>query len=311
MSDHDQRFKTVLQTFFAEFFRLFFPPWAERFDFSQIEWLDKEVFPEPPQGKRRFLDLVAKVATRQVVPGQRPGQKDSWIALIHVEIEREEAVASLRPRVFHYYQHLRDRHGLPVLPIGLYLRVGLEGIGIDVYEEHFWNLRPVHFEYLYVGLPALDAVKYVEGDNWLGVALSALMRIPKGQEAWLGAEALRRLRDAPVTDQQRFYLAECVQAYLPLDAAQQEEFERMMTSEPYKGVQAMRATWFEQGEAKGEARGMERGQRAILALQLEERFGPLRPQVRQRLEALSAEQLAELARGLLRAKSLRELGLEE
>src|SRR5438046_1187366 len=41
MSDHDQRFKIVLQTFFAEFFRLFFPAWAEHFDFSQIEWLDK------------------------------------------------------------------------------------------------------------------------------------------------------------------------------------------------------------------------------------------------------------------------------
>jgi Domain of unknown function (DUF4351) len=311
MSDHDQRFKIVLQTFFAEFFRLFFPAWAERFDFSQIEWLDKEVFPEPPQGKRRFLDLVAKVATRQIVPGQRPGEKDSWIALIHVEIEHEEAVAPLRPRVFHYYQHLRDRHGLPALPIGLYLRVGLEGVGIDIYEERFWDLRPVHFEYLYVALPALDAVKYVEGENWLGVALSALMRIPKGQEAWLGAEALRRLRDAPLTGQQRFYLAECVQAYLSLDAAQQEQFEQLLTSEPYEGVRGMRATWFEQGEAKGEARGLEQGQRKILALQLEEQFGPLKPQARERFEALSAEKLSDLARRLLRAKSLQELGLED
>src|SRR5437016_14186823 len=87
MADHDQRFKTLLREFFADFFYLFFAAWADRFDFSQIEWLDKEVFPEPPQGKRRFLDLVAKIATRQVVPGQRPGQQDSWIALIHVEIE--------------------------------------------------------------------------------------------------------------------------------------------------------------------------------------------------------------------------------
>ena len=77
----------------------------------------------------------------------------------------------------------------------------------------------------------------------------------------------------------------------------------------------MRATWFEQGEAKGEAkgeaRGLEQGQRKILALQLEERFGPLRPEVQERLESLSAEQLTELARGLLRAKSLQELGLAD
>jgi hypothetical protein len=89
----------------------------------------------------------------------------------------------------------------------------------------------------------------------------------------LGAEALRKITNAPVTDQQRFLLAECVQAYLPLDDAQQEEFERLVACEPYTGVQAVRTTWFEQGEAKG----MERGQRKLLAVLLEERFGPLGP----------------------------------
>lgn len=119
-----------------------------------------------------------------------------------------------------------------MLSIGLYLRVGLKGVGIDVYEEHFWDLRTLHFEYLYVGLPALDAVQYVQGENWLGVALSALMRIPKDRQAWLGMEALRKIKDAPLSGQQRFLLAECVQAYLPLDEAQQDEFERLLTSEP-------------------------------------------------------------------------------
>jgi hypothetical protein len=310
MSDHDQRFKTVLRVFFPEFFRLFFATWAERFDFTQIEWLDKEMFPEPPQGTRRFLDVVAKVATRQVVPSQRPGQKDNWIALIHVEIEHDDTVARLRPRMLHYYQHLRERHGLPVLPIGLYLRVGLEGVGLDVYEERFWDLRPVHFEYLYVGLPGLDAVQYLQGDNWLGVALSALMRIPKGQQAWLGAEALRRIRDAPVNDQQRFFLAECVQAYLPLDEAQQQEFDRLLMTEPYKGIQSMRATWFEQGEAAGEAKGREKERRQILQDQLEERFGPLSSGVRQQLQRLPAERLTELLRALVKAESLQELGID-
>ena len=111
------------------------------------------------------------------------------------------------------------KHDLPVLPIGLYLRVGLDGVGIDVYEEHFWDLRPVRFEYLYAGLPALDGVEYVEGDNWLGVALSALMRVPEERQVWLGAEALRRISAAPLTEQHRYLLGECVQNYLPLDFA--------------------------------------------------------------------------------------------
>jgi hypothetical protein len=44
---------------------------------------------------------------------------------------------------------------------------------------------------------------------------------------------------------------------------------------------------------------------------LEERFGPLRPQVHELIQALTAERLTELGRALLRAQSLRELGLEE
>jgi hypothetical protein len=47
-----------------------------------------------------------------------------------------------------------------------------------VYEEHFWKLQPIRYQYLYVGLPALDAVEYVQGESWLGVALAALMRVP-------------------------------------------------------------------------------------------------------------------------------------
>jgi hypothetical protein len=37
-----------------------------------------------------------------------------------------------------------------------------DGIGVDVYEEHFWELCAVLFQYLYVGLPALDAIEYVK-----------------------------------------------------------------------------------------------------------------------------------------------------
>jgi hypothetical protein len=315
MSDHDQRFKALLQEFFGDFLRLFFAPWAERLDCGNVEWLDKEVFHNPPEGARHVLDLVARLPTRQTVPGQRAGEPDRWLALVHVEIESPDKVAPLRPRMFRSYVHLRDRHGLQVLPIGLYLRVGLQGIGVDVYEEHFWELRPVRFEYLYVGLPALDAVEYVRGDSWLGVALSALMRVPRERAAWLGAEALRRIQAAPLTDQQRFLLGECVQAYLPLDPEQQREFERLAATETYAGVQAMNTTWYEKGLEKGRQEGRQEGReearRVVLREQLEEKFGPLPVAVQERLQQLPADRLAGLTKAVLRAQSLRELGLED
>jgi hypothetical protein len=67
------------------------------------------------------------------------------------------------------------------------------------------------------------------------VALAALMSIRKEQMVWLGAEALRRLSSAPLSDQQRFLLGDCVEAYLELDADQRREYDRLMENTSEKG----------------------------------------------------------------------------
>src|SRR5437773_1096804 len=68
MLDHDQRFKNLIQEFFGDFLSLFFAPWAERLDCAAVEWLDKEVFPYPPGGPRRIMDLVGRVPARLASP---------------------------------------------------------------------------------------------------------------------------------------------------------------------------------------------------------------------------------------------------
>ena len=54
--DHDQRLKVLLKEFFEQFLLCFFPDWATRFDFGEIDWLDKELFLSPPQGEKRQLE---------------------------------------------------------------------------------------------------------------------------------------------------------------------------------------------------------------------------------------------------------------
>jgi hypothetical protein len=190
---------------------------------------------------------------------------------------------------------------MPVLPIALFLKVGLDGIGVDVYEEHFWELRPVRFEFLYVGLPALDALQYVNGDNWLGVALAALMRISPETAAQLGADALARLKAAPLQEQQRFLLGECVQAYLPLDETQQREFDRILSGTPYRGVQAMNTTWYQKGKQEGVLQ--------VLQDILEDSFGPLPETAIRRLQSMTPEELGDLRKKVRKADSLHDLGL--
>ncbi len=65
----------------------------------------------------------------------------------------------------------------------------------------------------------------------------------------------------------------------------------------------MNTTWYEKG------RQAER--RVILRELVEERFGPLSAAVQQRLEQSPVEDLARLTKAVLRAQSLRELGLED
>lgn len=56
--------------------------------------------------------------------------------------------------------------------------------------------------------------------------------------------------------------------------------------------------------------GMEEGQRRLVILQLESRFGELPPKVRNSLGKWNSEQLVVLGLALLTARSLKALGLE-
>jgi uncharacterized protein (DUF2384 family) len=77
----------------------------------------------------------------------------------------------------------------------------------------------------------------------------------------------------------------------------------LLASEAYSGVQAMNTTWYE--------KGLEKGQRELLRDLLETKFAPLSASVLERLDHLSAERIRALGKAILKATSLRELGLED
>ena len=299
--DHDQRFKTLISAFFDDFLRLFFAEWAARLDLSRVEWLDTQLYPDPPDGSRRVLDMVAKVPIAEMAA---PAATASLL-LVHVEIDGSDRTTGIEPRLSYYYHFLREKYRLPVLPIVLYLKVGLGGIGVGECVERLWELEVNRFQYLYVGLPGLDSVQYMQGDNWLGVGLSALMKTPPDRVAWLGAEALRRLTEAPLSEQERFLLGECVQAYLPMDEEQKLQFENLLQSGTYAEVRAMNQTMYEKGIEKGR----QAGQVELISSLIEERFGPIPEATRRELDRLPAEDLRRMALKIGSAASLADLDL--
>lgn len=296
MDDHDQRFKALLHEFLPEFVALFFPNWYPHFDFTGTEWLEQESFLDPPQGDKRVLDLVARVRTREPLPDPFYRPAAASLVLINIEIESPERSTDIRGRMVWHYEALRHRYGLPVFPVCLFLRVGLDGLGWDAYEERLWDRTLLRFEYPYIGLPALDGLTYLGGDNPLGLALSALMRLPAADRARIKAEGLAKIARAQENDAKRALLAECFNNYLTLDPAARTEFERLTTTDPESPM-------YNSFEIQI--------YRRILPKQLAEKFGPLSPYVAGQLSVLPPDRLEEIALKFIRADSLAALGLGE
>ena len=300
MPEHDQRLKTLLREYLRELIALRFPEWVHRFDFGTVDWMEQELFLDPPRGERRELDLVARVSLHDPIDGVAQ-------LLLHVEVESGDSVADLRSRMPRYHNLLMYKTGLPVLSLGLYLGVGLGGQGWEEVQESLWNETLGTSRWGYLGLPALDARLHVEGDNLLGVALSVLMRIDGDQSAWLKARAMQRIATADgITDYRRYLSMECIEAYLPLEGPHLDEYRQLLITKDFEMAMKIGKTSYELGEESG----LLRGQRTLVARQLETRFGPMTESVRQRLEDMTAQQIIDLGIRLIGASSLDSLGLE-
>ena len=58
--NHDRLFKELLETFFAEFMELFFPLAYEAIDFTQLRFLQQEIFTDVTAGERHQADLIVE-----------------------------------------------------------------------------------------------------------------------------------------------------------------------------------------------------------------------------------------------------------
>jgi hypothetical protein len=341
MADHDQRFKTLLKEFLPEFLALFFPTLAERLELSKVDWLEQDVFPDPPTGQRFSIDLVARIAARETIP-PLPFEPRQRVLLLHVEIESEDTVEPFRERMFDYYYRLTRKHRLDVMPIAVLLRVGLDGRGSDVYQKQVWEYTPLVFRYEYVGLPALPGNAYLQGGNCLGLAWSALMRWPRRQRTRAAVDAIAQILALDDNAWRKLLLVECVQEYSPLPESQKVKLLSIL-DEPKRGLGTMIKTLTqdaidqvlqlreetrkareealkarEEGLEEGVKKGMQQGLqealnwlRNIVLTLLRDRFPRLSTATEQQISAMSKEELDSLATKISKAKSLRELGLNE
>ena len=178
---------------------------------------------------------------------QAAGDTPPQTVLIHIEVESDDTVQPFRWRMYEYYHHLTHILNLNVLPVAVYLRVGLQGRGRDVYQLEVLDRIPLHFEYDYIGLPALPGADYLARGNLLGQALSALMNWPRQQRAQAAVEALERIIGSAEAPRRKMLLCDTVNAYAPLDDEQRVELAGLLAEPKRKEVAMTVKTWFEEG----------------------------------------------------------------
>ena len=271
--------------------------------------MQQEIFRTPPQGEKRILDMVAKL------PYQAHAQPPER-ALVLLEVDFGDSLPPFRPRIYHYTGHLSEIHQLEVLPIAVFLTLVLDGQGIDVHERRIRDREQLLFRYDYVALPGLDGSKYLQGDNLLGVALSALMRWPKDKRVEAALEALDKIVTRETDNWRKFLLCECVQAYAPLDDKQRIELNDLLEQPQRQGVRMAIKTWSEEAMEKGVQQGFQQGENKerlrLLKLQIETRFQTtLSEAALKRMESWSVDQLNRLAVEFYSAETLQKLGLED
>jgi predicted transposase YdaD len=299
-TQHDKIFKQLLRAFLEDFLRLVAPQALERLDLSSPELLDKELFTAGPHGRRRELDLLARVSTL-----------DGHPHLIHVEIEAR-ASQGMKKRLRRYNCQVEARYDTPVLTIVLYLKRGHPGVNVESWESRLGPDFPAP-RYVSFGLAGCSAAEYLDRTEPLAWALAALMDPGPWSRAELKMACLRRIAGLKGRIDP-FLLVDCVETYLQLNPEEVAEFEALRSRKENQEVRAVAMTWSETQQAVGWEKGVEAGARQgakqVLLRLLGKRFGPLPETVRRRVEAISSlDRLTELAERVLSARSLEEMGL--
>jgi len=307
VSGHDQLTKDLVRTFFQDFLGLAAPDAAGRLHLEQVSFLDTQSVTDWPAGRRRELDLLARIPER--TGGDSP-------VLVHVEIERR-ARAGMDLRMWLYYMQLRLRHGLLVVPILLNLKGGAPGVSRMLLAEGLDDPETARFRCRSFSLSGCLAAEYLERPEPLAWALAALMRRGRWSPAEHKMACFRRIAAADLPELQRFLLVNCVETYVQLSGRDAVDYARLAERAENGRAVAMQLTWAEKMEAKYRKQGLVEGRsealeqlRAVVLHLLEQRFGPLPARTKRRVERLrSLRSLRQIAEQILVADSLRDLGL--
>ncbi len=316
--NHDQMFKRLIKTFFKEFIELFIPEAANKIDLTHLKFLDKELYTDIISGEKHLLDLVVETKLKG---------KDSLI-LVHIE-PQSYAQKDFAKRMFKYFSLLHHKFDKPIFPIALftYRKKRTEK---DLYQIEFPFFKVLDFHFFKIELGKMDYRQFINSDNPVAAALMTRMGYSKEERLQVRREILRIFLTLQISDAKKVLIDRFVSIYLPLNKQELERFKKEEVSKMPPRIRELSYPYVNEWEEMGVKRGIKKGIRqgiregiregrkegrkegeAILFIKLlENKFGKLSKEIKNRIKKASPKQIETWGIKFLSAKSLEGIGID-
>jgi predicted transposase/invertase (TIGR01784 family) len=261
--NHDQNFKELISTFFMEFLELFLPELAKDIDPDSIRFLPQEYFADLVEGDEKIIDLLVEV--------RLAGQDKTF--LFHLEAQ-SYSESQIGRRMFYYLARLHQNYVKDIYPIVIFSFDQPYRAENDTFKIEFQNRKVLEFRFHAIQLNRLNWRDYIDHANPVAAALMSKMKIAKRDRPKVKAECLRLLVTLKLDLAKTRLISKFVDTYLRLNAKEEKTFQAELDkigATQKEAIMQVTTSW----EEKGIETGIERGQRSLVSLQLEQKVGKL------------------------------------
>ncbi len=248
--DHDQLFKRLIETFFAEFMHFFFPDVHNQLDFTHLRFLPKEMYADLTAGEKREVDLLVETKLR----------KSRCLLIIHTE-HQESHQKQFAERMYLYFSRLYDKYRCKILPIAIFGH-GRKNPEPEQFVVRLPFKKVLTFSYLVVQLRKKGWREFLKQDNPVAAALMSRAGYQKGERVQVKLEFLRMITRLGLDPARMQLIIGFFETYVRLNKAEETDLElqiRELHPKEEEQIMELYTSWELKGMKQGVKQGIQQG----------------------------------------------------
>jgi hypothetical protein len=277
--DHDQLFKSLLETFFVDFVELFAPDLITYLELPELVFEPQQYFTDIIDGDRKAIDILVKVPVK---PSETNDSPTIHTILVHVE-NQASSRANFTQRMFFYFAELHRKYRLPIYPIAVFTFDEPQRPEPHQYSISLPQLDVLTFNFQSIQLNQLNWRDFLQYQNPVAAALMAKMKIAEKDRPKVKVECLRLLVNLQLDPARNFLISGFVDTYLRLNPEEEQVFQteiaRIEPATEQEKIMQLTTSWMEQGIEQGLEQGLEQERRSAISGLLELRYGAIDDQL--------------------------------